>query len=133
MDRCTKLEEMCSNWILKPKLIITVSNEFISIFLIKSFFFKDELLTQMKHRSRILSIAVTPILFSRAARCFFQNDGSLRGNNTLSLVRLNRWKRMKRKGKRKLLFALIGEFSLIDHARYLYVFRMLLQAQSKVH
>ncbi len=25
MDRCTKLEEMCSNWILKPKLFIPVS------------------------------------------------------------------------------------------------------------
>ncbi len=25
MDRCTKLEEMCSNWILKPKIFIAVS------------------------------------------------------------------------------------------------------------
>ena len=90
MDRCIKLEEMCSNWIPKPKLMITVSNktlEKVELSLIKSFF-QDELLTQMKHRSRILSIAVTPILFSRAARHFFQNDVTLRGSNALSLVRI---------------------------------------------
>jgi hypothetical protein len=71
MDRCTKLEEMCSNWILKPKLFIA-----------------DDVLTQMKHRSRLLTIAVAPILFSRPARYFFQNNLTLRGNNTLCLVRI---------------------------------------------
>ena len=40
----------------------------------------------MKHRSRLLSIAVVPILFSRLARHFFQNDTNLRANNTLCLV-----------------------------------------------
>jgi hypothetical protein len=73
MDRCTKLEEMCSNWILKPKLFIA-----------------EELLTLMKHRSRLLTIAVVPILFSRPARHFFQNNSTLRANNTLSLVRIYR-------------------------------------------
>ncbi|CAF3845624.1 unnamed protein product, partial [Adineta steineri] len=68
MDRCTKLEEICSNWILKPKLFIA-----------------DELLTQMKHRSRLLTIAVAPILFSRPTRHFFQNDTTLRANNALCL------------------------------------------------
>jgi hypothetical protein len=50
------------------------------------FIFKDDLLTQMKHRSRLLTIAVTPILFSRSARHFFQNDSTLRANNALCLV-----------------------------------------------
>jgi len=50
------------------------------------FIFKDDLLTQMKHRSRLLTIAVIPILFSRSARHFFQNDSTLRANNTLCLV-----------------------------------------------
>ncbi len=40
----------------------------------------------MKHRSRLLTIAVAPILFSRSARHFFQNDSTLRAN-TLCLVR----------------------------------------------
>jgi hypothetical protein len=41
----------------------------------------------MKHRSRLLTIAVAPILFSRSARHFFQNDSTLRANNTHCLVR----------------------------------------------
>ncbi|CAF0727305.1 unnamed protein product [Rotaria sordida] len=65
MDRCTKLEEICSNWILRPKLFIA-----------------DDVLTQMKHRSRLLTISVAPILFSRIARQFFQNNSTLRTNNT---------------------------------------------------
>ncbi|UJR27028.1 hypothetical protein I4U23_008332 [Adineta vaga] len=68
MDRCGKLEELCSNWALKPKLIIT-----------------DDSLTQMKHRSRLLNITVASILFSRPARHFFQNDCTLRANNALCL------------------------------------------------
>ena len=42
----------------------------------------------MKHRSRLLTIAVAPILFSRSARHFFQNDSTLRTNNPLCLVRI---------------------------------------------
>jgi len=41
----------------------------------------------MKHRSRLLTIAVVPIVFSRSARHFFQNDSTLRANNALCLVR----------------------------------------------
>lgn len=105
------------------------------LFFIK-FFFKDELLTQMKHRSRILSIAVTPILFSRAARHFFQNDATLRGSNTFSLVRIFRLNRMKKRKRNNLCldrWNLLKEISLIYDARYLCVFRMLLQVQLKVH
>ncbi|CAF3449227.1 unnamed protein product [Rotaria sp. Silwood1] len=68
MDRCTKLEEICSNWVLKPKLSIA-----------------DDVLTQMKHRSRLLTIGVVPILFSRVSRQFFQNNSTLRTNNTICL------------------------------------------------
>jgi len=41
----------------------------------------------MKHRSRLLTIAVVPIVFSRSARHFFQNDSTLRANSALCLVR----------------------------------------------
>ncbi|CAF0736616.1 unnamed protein product [Adineta ricciae] len=68
MDRCTQLEEACSNWILTPKKNIA-----------------DDLLTQMKRRSRLLNIAVVPLLFSRPARHFFQNDFTLRVDNVLCL------------------------------------------------
>ena len=40
----------------------------------------------MKHRSRLLSIAAIPILFSRSARQFFQNDFGLRSNAGHCLV-----------------------------------------------
>ncbi|CAF2646870.1 unnamed protein product [Rotaria sp. Silwood2] len=68
MDRCIKLEEICSNWLLRPKLPIA-----------------DDVLTQMKHRSRLLNIGVASILFSRIARQFFQNNSTLRTNNTICL------------------------------------------------
>ncbi|CAM4873794.1 unnamed protein product [Rotaria socialis] len=68
MDRCTRLEEICSNWLLRPKLLIA-----------------DDVLIQMKHRSRLLALSVTPILFSRHARQFFQNNSTLRTNNALCL------------------------------------------------
>lgn len=89
MDRCTKLEEVCANWNLKPKLFIAVRRFFFAskrkfdIFIDR---FQDELLTQMKHRSRLLSLAVVPILFSRSARQFFQNDLGLRSNAGHCLV-----------------------------------------------
>ena len=51
--------------------------------------FQGDLLLQMKHRSRLLSIAVAPMLFSRPARNFFQNDATLRANNVLTLVSNN--------------------------------------------
>ena len=57
--------------------------------------FQDELLIQMKHRSRLLSIAVAPILFSSIARSFFRNDTTLRTNMSLSLVRSSRFDRGK--------------------------------------